>query len=70
MSQISKFKLSGLTCIACEKLVSKKLQTIDGVERVIVSLQESEASLMAPRAIVEKEVLIALEGTHYKVISI
>ena len=69
MAQVSIFKLSGLTCGACEKLVGKRLKTINGVEDVKVSLHDAQASVFASRAISESEVALALEDTHYEIIN-
>jgi len=66
--QTTKFQLSGLTCGACEKVISKRLQTIAGVEQVGVSSQSGIASVTASRIISKDEVIKVLEGTHYKVI--
>ena len=68
MTQTTRFQLSGLTCRACEKVITKKLQTIEGVLQVHVSAQNSNASIIASRLISKDEVMQALQGTHYKVI--
>jgi len=70
MKYTTKLQLSGLTCGACEKVISKKLQKIEGVETVHVSAQNEQASVMAERNVSKEEVVQALSGTHYKVISI
>jgi len=62
-------QLSGLTCGACEKVISKRLQKIDGVQEVHVTSQNGETSITATRPISKEEVITALEGTHYKVIN-
>ena len=69
MVHTTKFQLSGLTCGACEKVISKRLQKIDGVQEVHVSSQNGATSITASRPISEDEVILALEGTHYKVIN-
>jgi len=68
MTQTTKFQLSGLTCGACEKVITKKLQTIDGVKQAHVSAQNGDTSIIASRSISRDEVTQALQGTHYKVI--
>lgn len=68
MLQTTKLQLSGLTCGACEKVISKRLQQIDGVQEVHVSSQNGAVSITASRSITKQEVIIALEKTHYKVI--
>ncbi|PIY71868.1 hypothetical protein COY87_03915 [Candidatus Roizmanbacteria bacterium CG_4_10_14_0_8_um_filter_33_9] len=69
MSQTTKLQLSGLTCGACEKVISKRLQKIEGVQEVHVSSQNGATSIIASRPISKEEVVSALEGTHYKVIN-
>lgn len=69
MTQTTQLYLSGLTCTACEKIISKRLQTIEGVKQVHVSVQNGSASIIASRPISKDEVTQALEGTHYKVIN-
>lgn len=69
MAQTTKLQLSGLTCGACEKVISKKLQKIDGVQEVHVTAQNGATSIIASRPISEEEVITALEGTHYKVVN-
>lgn len=70
MVQTTKLQLSGLTCGACEKVISKRLQKIEGVQEVQVSSQNGVTSITASRPISKDEVITALEGTHYKVINI
>lgn len=69
MVQITKLQLSGLTCDACEKVISKRLQKIEGVQEVHVTAQNGATSITASRSISKDEVVRALEGTHYKVIN-
>lgn len=60
------FRLSGLTCSACTKLISKRIRTIAGVEDVSVELPGT-AIIKSPRKISDDEVKKVLEGTHYTV---
>lgn len=69
MVHTTKFQLSGLTCGACEKVISKRLQKIDGVQTVQVSAQSGVASISASRPISKQEVVATLVGTHYQVIN-
>lgn len=69
MIQTTKLQLSGLTCGACEKVILKRLQKIEGVKEVNVSSQSQQASITASRSISKEEVITALGGTHYKVIN-
>jgi copper chaperone CopZ len=69
MAQITKVQLSGLTCSACEKVISKKIKTIAGVQDVKVQAYNGSASIIASRSIGIDEVVQVLMGTHYKVIN-
>lgn len=69
MVQTTRLQLSGLTCGACEKVISKRLKAIESVEEVHVSSANGFASIIAPRHIDIQEVEKALQGTHYKVIN-
>ncbi|MFA4853477.1 MAG: heavy metal-associated domain-containing protein [Bacteroidales bacterium] len=69
MVHTTRFQLSGLTCGACEKVITKRLQTIEGVKEIHVSAPNGFTSIMATRPISKDEVRLALEGTHYKVIN-
>lgn len=69
MTQTTQFQLSGLTCGACEKIISKRLKTIEGVVDVQVSSLNGVTSVIASRTIDQQEIKSALQGTHYKVIS-
>lgn len=69
MVQITRLQLSGLTCTACERVITKKLQIIEGVQKVHVSATNGLTSITASRPISKDEVVQALQGTHYKVIS-
>lgn len=60
------FKISGMHCGACQKVIEKKLMKIEGVKKVNVELS-GEAVITANRSINIDEVKLALEGTDYKV---
>lgn len=63
----SVFNLTGLTCSACQKLISKRVMKINGVENVDVQL-DGNTTIKANREILAEELKKALEGTQYKVI--
>lgn len=63
------FVLSGMTCTACEKIVSKRLQIIPGVEDVIAITQTGTVTLTISREIATEEIVLALQDTHYTVIT-
>jgi copper chaperone CopZ len=62
-----KIKLTGLTCVACQKLISKRISKIDGVENVDVAL-DGETNINAARAISNEEIMNVLEGTKYQIV--
>ncbi|OGK20690.1 hypothetical protein A3C23_05865 [Candidatus Roizmanbacteria bacterium RIFCSPHIGHO2_02_FULL_37_13b] len=68
MLQTTNMQLSGLTCSACEKVITKRLKTITDVQEVEVQVQKGTASIIASRSIGIDEVSQALIGTHYKVV--
>lgn len=61
-------QLAGLTCSACQKLISKKVSKIPDVEDVTVELS-GKTEIKAPRTIAIQEVENVLDGTHYTVVS-
>lgn len=61
--------LSGLTCEACEKVITKRLNKIAGVSSVRVASQTGATSITASRSISKQEVTQALTGTHYQVVN-
>lgn len=69
MIQTTKLQLSGLTCGACEKVITKRLKTIDDVETVSVQVSTGVTTITASRPISKEEVTKALLNTHYKVIN-
>ena len=60
-------KLSGLTCTACTKLITKRIKTINDIADVTVELPGT-ATIKAEREVTEEEVKKVLEGTHYGVV--
>ncbi|MBI4973590.1 heavy-metal-associated domain-containing protein [Candidatus Roizmanbacteria bacterium] len=70
MIQTTRLQLSGMTCGACEKVITKRLKTIEGVQDVSVSAQSGQTSISATRSITNDEVTKALQNTHYKIVSI
>lgn len=60
------FKISGMHCGACQKVIEKKLMKIEGVEKVNVELS-GEVIITAGRSINRDEVILALKGTDYQV---
>ncbi|MEK7185916.1 MAG: heavy metal-associated domain-containing protein [Patescibacteria group bacterium] len=66
-TKVTTLKLTGLTCSACQKLISRKIKSIASVEDVTVELS-GKTQIKAQREISENEVKKALKGTHYAVI--
>ena len=62
-----KIQLSGLTCGACQKLITKRIMKIDGVESVNVELN-GKTDIAAKRNILNDEIKKVLEGTQYQII--
>ncbi len=61
---MNKFKVSGMHCGACQKVIEKKISKIEGVDGVSVS-PDGDLSVSASRSISLDEVKLALEGTEY-----
>lgn len=60
-------KLSGLTCRACQKLITKRILKISGVKNVEVELN-GKTQIEADRNISQEEITQVLKGTEYKII--
>lgn len=45
--QVFRFKISGLTCEACIKLITLRLKKIIGVTEVSIDLQSGQAKVMS-----------------------
>lgn len=58
--------ITGLTCTACQKLITKRIKTIADVHEVDVSLS-GKTNILATRIIAAEEVQAVLAGTHYAV---
>lgn len=59
------FKILGLDCAACKKLVEKRVSTL-GVSSVNVSLETKTIEIISDRKIDIFEVNKALKGTPYE----
>ena len=62
----NKFKVLGIHCGACQKVIEKKLLKVEGVSQVNAEAN-GDVSVLANRAINLDEVKLALEGTEYTV---
>lgn len=65
--QTNYFDISGLTCAACQKLISKRVLKIEGVDNVDVRI-DGKTTVIASRQILAEEITKVLDGTHYKVL--
>lgn len=61
--------ISGMTCGACERLITKRVEKIEGVIDVNVSAQQGTARIVSSRPIDTQEVVGALKDTSYLVIT-
>ncbi len=61
------FKIDGVTCEACVKIISRRFQKINGVINVIIHLDGS-ADITVDRLIDKNEFKNTLVGTHYVVL--
>ncbi len=67
MDETTTITLSGLTCHACQKLVTTYLKNIHGVKDVVVDLETGQTSIVADRVIPIPEVELALQNTAYQI---
>lgn len=65
----SVFKLSGLTCPACKKLVEKRIGTIDGVKLANVDLTNNSVEITSEKELQRLDVENSLRDTPYKIIN-
>lgn len=61
------YKLQGLTCEACVKIVKKILSGVDGVKEVFASL-DGDLKIDTDREIEKSEFVSALKDTNYKIL--
>lgn len=60
-------KLSGVTCAACQKIITKRISTIVGVKEVKAELT-GKTFITSEKEISVSEINTALVGTPYKVV--
>ena len=58
--------LSGMTCTACTSIVERALDSIDGVERAVVSLPFQEARVVHDRQVSKDVMVLAVEDVGYE----
>ncbi len=66
---IQKVKISGITCEACAKLISKRLGKIDGVQNIKVE-ESGETKIISNYNLDINTIQNALVGTEYKVVNL
>lgn len=65
--QTQTIKLSGLTCPACKKITEKRIGSIPGVVKVVVSVEKGTATIEADQVINNLAIVEVLKDTHYQV---
>ncbi len=61
--------IKGMSCQHCQKRVEHALNEIEGVENVIVDIEEGSARLRISREVGDSEFRFAIEDAGYEVIS-
>jgi len=64
-----KIMIKGMSCEHCQKRVEKALLDIEGVENVVVDLNEGSAKLKMLREVGDSEFRFAIEDAGYEVLS-
>lgn len=67
MDNVTTFKVLGIHCEACQKVIERKLMKIGGVSQIKVELNGS-VIITADRLILLDEVKQSLEGTDYTIL--
>lgn len=63
-----KFKLAGLTCEACVKLATSRLNKVPGVHDVSVDLTSGDVRVTGEESLDEGILSESLAGTHYSIV--
>ncbi|WP_407371196.1 heavy-metal-associated domain-containing protein [Carnobacterium sp.] len=61
--------IEGMKCEGCASTVVEKLQSVEGVERVVVDLETKKAIIESPNEIDETVFVQALSDTNYTITS-
>jgi len=61
------FKLSGLTCQACKKIIEKRVNTLPDIINVAVDLESRSLSIESSKDIQLLKIKAVLADTQYKV---
>lgn len=65
--QVFRFKISGLTCEACIKLITLRLKKIIGVTEVSIDLQSGQAEVRTELDLSFDRIEQAFVGTDYSI---
>lgn len=63
-----KFKLSGLTCLSCVRLVSDRFKKVSGVQEVKIDLTSGDGEILSSVKFDLIDLEKILEGTHYSIV--
>lgn len=62
------FKLSGLTCEACIKLVRNRINKVPGVYKVSIDLATGNTRVCSENNLDLEVIARSLEGAHYSIV--
>ncbi|MDO8512965.1 MAG: heavy metal-associated domain-containing protein [bacterium] len=65
-----KVKISGMTCGACAKLISKRISKIDGVQDIKIENNTGETEIVSTQDLDISAIQNALGETEYKVVNL
>lgn len=60
--------ISGITCEACVKLITKRVSRIKGVNDVSIDQATGITTINADTTLTPQNIQLALEGTHYHIV--
>ena len=60
--------ISGITCDACVKLITKRVSRIAGVNSVAIDKSTGKTSINSNTTLTPQSIQMVLEGTQYNVI--
>ena len=67
MTTTSEFTISGISCEACLKIITKRISKLPDVTNVLVK-KEGNLCITATRNVTKKEVIASLQDTEYTVL--
>lgn len=63
-------KINGMSCSACEKVVTKRISAIPEVQNVTVDVENGKATIISEHGISQEDVQKVLQDTHYSITNI